>query len=33
MLLDECIPRKFKNALPDHECQTVLYCSHVHSIE
>jgi predicted nuclease of predicted toxin-antitoxin system len=23
ILLDECIPRKFKNALPDHECQTV----------
>jgi hypothetical protein len=23
VLLDECIPRKFKNALPDHECQTV----------
>lgn len=23
ILLDECIPRKLKNALPDHECQTV----------
>lgn len=23
VLLDECIPRKFKNALPDHQCQTV----------
>jgi len=23
VLLDECIPRKFKNALPDHECQIV----------
>jgi hypothetical protein len=23
VLLDECIPRRFKNALPDHECQTV----------
>lgn len=23
VLLDECIPRKFKNALSDHECQTV----------
>jgi hypothetical protein len=23
VLLDECTPRKFKNALPDHECQTV----------
>jgi hypothetical protein len=23
VLLDECIPRKFKNALPEHECQTV----------
>jgi hypothetical protein len=23
VLLDECIPRKLKNALPDHECQTV----------
>lgn len=22
-LLDECIPRKFKNALSDHECRTV----------
>jgi predicted nuclease of predicted toxin-antitoxin system len=23
VLLDECIPRRLKNALPDHECQTV----------
>ena len=23
ILLDECIPRKFKNNLPGHECQTV----------
>jgi hypothetical protein len=23
VLLDECIPRKLKNALPDYECQTV----------
>jgi predicted nuclease of predicted toxin-antitoxin system len=23
ILLDECIPRRLKNALPDHECQTV----------
>jgi hypothetical protein len=23
VLLDECVPRRFKNALPDHECQTV----------
>ena len=23
VLLDECIPRKLKNALPDHECHTV----------
>lgn len=23
LLLDECIPRKFKNALSSHECQTV----------
>jgi predicted nuclease of predicted toxin-antitoxin system len=23
ILLDECIPRKLKNALPEHECQTV----------
>jgi hypothetical protein len=23
ILLDECIPRKFKYAMPDHECQTV----------
>ena len=23
ILLDECIPRKLKNALPDHECHTV----------
>ena len=23
VLLDECIPRKFKNHLPGHECQTV----------
>ena len=23
VLLDECIPRKLKNALPDHDCQTV----------
>ena len=23
ILLDECIPRKFKNSLPGHECQTV----------
>lgn len=23
VLLDECIPRKLKNALPDHKCQTV----------
>ena len=23
VLLDECIPRKFKNCLPGHECQTV----------
>jgi hypothetical protein len=23
VLLDECIPRRFKNAFPDHECQTV----------
>ena len=23
VLLDECIPRKFKNSLPNHECLTV----------
>jgi hypothetical protein len=23
ILLDECIPRKFKNSLADHECLTV----------
>src|SRR5262245_51274469 len=23
VLLDECIPRKFKNSLPSHECRTV----------
>jgi len=23
LLLDECVPRKFKNHLPGHECQTV----------
>ena len=23
ILLDECIPRKFKNSLTDHDCQTV----------
>lgn len=23
ILLDECIPRRLKNAPPDHECQTV----------
>jgi hypothetical protein len=23
VLLDECIPRKLKNEIPDHECQTV----------
>ena len=23
ILLDECIPRKLKNALPDHKCLTV----------
>ena len=23
VLLDECIPRKLKSALPGHECQTV----------
>jgi hypothetical protein len=23
VLLDECIPRKLKNALPDYECHTV----------
>jgi hypothetical protein len=23
ILLDECVPRKLKDALPDHECQTV----------
>ena len=23
VLLDKCIPRKFKNCLPGHECQTV----------
>jgi hypothetical protein len=23
VLLDECIPRKLKNSLSDHECQTV----------
>jgi len=23
VLLDECIPRKLKNSLPDHECRTV----------
>ena len=23
ILLDECIPRKFKYSLPDHECHTV----------
>ncbi len=23
ILLDECIPRKLKNAFPDHECPTV----------
>jgi len=22
VLIDECVPRKFKNSLPDHECQT-----------
>jgi hypothetical protein len=23
VLLDECIPRRFKNSLPGHECRTV----------
>ncbi len=23
ILFDECIPRKFKNSFPDHECRTV----------
>ena len=23
VLLDECIPRKFQNAFPEHECKTV----------
>jgi len=23
LLLDECVPRKFKNHLPGHECRTV----------
>ncbi len=23
ILIDECIPRKFKDSLPDHECRTV----------
>jgi hypothetical protein len=23
VLLDECVPRKFKNALPGHDCRTV----------
>ena len=23
ILIDECIPRKFKGCLPNHECQTV----------
>jgi predicted nuclease of predicted toxin-antitoxin system len=23
VLLDECLPRKLKNAFPNHECQTV----------
>jgi hypothetical protein len=23
ILLDECLPRKLLNALPDHDCQTV----------
>ena len=23
LLLDECLPRKFKNHLPGHECYTV----------
>jgi len=23
VLLDECIPRKFRNEFPDHECRTV----------
>lgn len=23
LLLDECVPRKFKNALPGHDCRTV----------
>jgi predicted nuclease of predicted toxin-antitoxin system len=23
VLLDECVPRKFKRSLPGHECQTV----------
>ena len=23
VLLDECVPRKLKNSLLDHECQTV----------
>jgi hypothetical protein len=23
VLLDECIPRKLKNEIPDHDCQTV----------
>ena len=23
ILIDECIPRKFKGGLPNHECQTV----------
>jgi hypothetical protein len=23
LLLDECVPRKFKNSLPGHDCRTV----------
>jgi hypothetical protein len=23
VLLDECVPRKFKNSLPGHDCHTV----------
>jgi len=23
ILIDECVPRKFKNSLVDHHCQTV----------
>jgi hypothetical protein len=23
LLLDECVPRKFRNALPGHDCRTV----------